>query len=154
MTWIALAFIIGIVSGLRTMTAPAAISWAARLGYLHLNGTWLAFLGYTWTPWIFTLLALAEYVTDTLPQTPSRKVPPQFIARIVSGALCGGAIGASFSNLWLGALLGAIGAAAGTLGGSEVRSRLAKAFGKDLPAALLEDAVAIAAAFLVVRVLA
>jgi hypothetical protein len=42
------------------------------------------------------------------------------------------------------------GAVAGTLGGYEVRMRLAKAFGKDLPAGLLEDAVAIAAAFFIV----
>ena len=27
-----LAFLIGIVAGMRAMTAPAAISWAARLG--------------------------------------------------------------------------------------------------------------------------
>ena len=154
MTWIALAFVIGVVSGLRTMTAPAAVSWAARLGYLHISATWLAFLSYAWTPWIFTIAALGELVNDKLPQPPSRKVPPQFIARILSGALCGAAIGASFSNLWLGALLGAVGAVAGTLGGSEARSRLSKAVGKDLPIALIEDAVAVIVAFLIVRSLA
>ncbi|HEY1434389.1 MAG TPA: DUF4126 domain-containing protein, partial [Thermoanaerobaculia bacterium] len=41
-----LAFLIGVVAGLRVMTAPAAVSWAARLGWLHLEGTPLAFLGY------------------------------------------------------------------------------------------------------------
>ena len=70
-----LAFLIGIVAGMRAMTAPAAISWAARLGQLSLAGTWLAFLGYAWTPWILTLLAAGELVTDQLPSTPSRKVP-------------------------------------------------------------------------------
>ena len=32
------AFLIGLVAGLRTMTAPTAVSWAARLGWLSLQG--------------------------------------------------------------------------------------------------------------------
>src|SRR5580693_2915113 len=70
-----LALLAGIVAGSRTFTAPAAVSWAARLGYLNLDGSWLAFMGYAWTPWIFTLLAIVEMVGDQLPSTPSRKVP-------------------------------------------------------------------------------
>ena len=88
-----LALLIGVVAGLRAVMAPAAIAWAARLGWLDLHGSWLAFLGYRWTPWVVSLLALGELVTDQLPGTPSRKVPPQFGARIVSGGLCGAAIG-------------------------------------------------------------
>jgi uncharacterized membrane protein len=91
---IALALIAGLVAGLRALTAPAAVSWAARLGLLPVDGTWLAFMGYAWTPWVFTVLALVEFVTDQLPSTPSRKVPVQFGARLVSGALCGATIGA------------------------------------------------------------
>ena len=87
MTLPLLALLIGIVAGLRTMTAPAAISWAAYLGWLHLDGTWLAFLGYFWTPWILTVLALVELVADQLPSTPSRTVPIQFGARMVTGAI-------------------------------------------------------------------
>ena len=55
-----LAFLIGIVAGLRSMTAPAAVSWASYLGRLHLGGTWLAFLSYRWTPWILSLLAVGR----------------------------------------------------------------------------------------------
>lgn len=150
-TLIVLAFGIGIVAGLRAMTAPAAVSWAARLGLLHLDGSWLAFLGYKWTPWIFSLAALGELVNDKLPATPSRRVPPQFIVRILSGGFCGAAIGASLGNLVIGAVAGAVGAVVGTLGGSEVRGRLAKAVGKDFPIALLEDAVAIVGAIVIVR---
>jgi uncharacterized membrane protein len=141
------ALLIGVVAGLRAMTAPAAISWAAHLGLIDLSGSWLAFMGYRFTPWIFTALALVELVTDQLPSTPSRRVPPQFGARIVSGALCGGAIGASAGMLVPGAVLGAIGAVIGTLGGAAARANLARMFGRDLPAALIEDVVAIAAAF-------
>jgi len=145
-----LAFLIGAVAGLRAMTAPAAVSWAAKLGWLHLENTPLAFLGFAATPYIFTVLAIGELINDKLPKTPSRKVPAQFGARILSGALCGAAIGASSQVLIAGLVAGALGAVAGTLAGAELRSRLAKAAGKDLPIALLEDAIAVASAFYLV----
>ena len=145
-----LAALIGVIAGLRTMMAPAAVSWAAALGWLDLSGTWLAFLGYTWTPWILTALAAGELVTDQLPSTPSRTVPVQFGARLVSGALAGAAFGAAADMLLVGAMAGAIGAVIGTLGGHALRARLAAAFRKDRPAALIEDAIAIAGAFLIV----
>jgi uncharacterized membrane protein len=144
-----LAFLMGVIAGLRAMTAPAAVSWAARLGRLDLEGSWLAFLGRAWTPWIFTALALVELVTDQLPTTPSRTVPVQFGGRLVSGALCGAALGATGGGLVWGLLAGAAGAVFGTLGGRAARARLAAAFRSDRPAALLEDAVAIGGAFLI-----
>jgi uncharacterized membrane protein len=59
-----LAFLIGIVSGLRALMGLAAISWASRLHWIHLEDTKLAFLGYVATPYIVSLLALVELVTD------------------------------------------------------------------------------------------
>jgi uncharacterized membrane protein len=147
----AMAFLIGLVAGLRAMTAPAVVSWAARLGWLNLQGTPLAFLGAAVTPWIFTAAAIGELVNDKLPKAGSRKAPPAFIARIVMGALSGAAVGASGGSLAAGLVLGAVGAVAGTLGGYEFRARLARAFGRDLPAALIEDAVAIVLALCSVR---
>jgi len=144
-----LPFSIGIIAGLRTMTAPAAVSWAARLGWLNLAPTPLAFLGYAFTPWILTVLALVELVTDQLPSTPSRTVPPQFGARIVSGGLSGAAVGAAHGALAIGLIAGVAGAIAGTLGGRAFRAKLASAFGSDPPAAFIEDAVAIGGAILI-----
>src|SRR6266851_7157277 len=112
-----LALFIGVVAGLRAMTAPAAVSWAAHLGWLRLHDTWLAFLGYAWTPWILTVLAIVELVTDQLPSTPSRTVPVQFGARIAMGALSGAALGAARGSLLFGAVAGVVGAVIGTLGG-------------------------------------
>jgi uncharacterized membrane protein len=147
------ALLIGIIAGLRALTAPAAVAWAAQSRGLVLDGTPLAFLGYRWTPWILTLLALGELVTDKLPATPSRKVPPQFITRMLAGGLSGGAIGASMDRLWLGVALGIVGAVIGTYGGAAARARLARAFGRDRPAALVEDIVAIVGAALIVTAL-
>ena len=140
-----LAFLIGIVAGLRAFMAPAAVSWAAHGGALDPQARW-AFMGYRYTPWIFSLLAAVELVTDQLPSTPSRKVPPQFAARLLLGGLSGSTIGSSGGMWFLGLLLGAAGAVVGTLGGAAARARLAAHFGSDRPAALIEDAVAIAAA--------
>jgi len=146
-----LAFLIGVVAGLRAVTAPAAVSWAAKLGWLNVEGTPFAFLHYTISPVIFTVLAVGELVNDKLPKTPSRKAPASFAVRIAMGAFSGAVIGASKQNLFAGLLLGAIGAVVGTLGGYEARVRLTTAFGgKDLPVALLEDVVAIACGFLIV----
>ncbi|WP_454813161.1 DUF4126 family protein [Labrys neptuniae] len=147
------AFLIGVVAGLRTFTAPAAVSWAAYLGWLPLDGTSLAFLGHPVTPYVFTVLALLEFVGDQLPSTPSRKVPMQFGARLISGAFSGAAIGLASGSWLAGLVAGLAGAVVGTLGGHEFRRRLALAFGRDLPAALIEDVVAVLGALLVVRAL-
>ncbi|GLR58771.1 DUF4126 domain-containing protein [Rhizobium indigoferae] len=147
-----LALLIGVISGLRAMTAPAAVAWGAALGGFDVSQTPLAFMGYKWTPWIFTLLAVVELITDQLPSTPSRKVPVQFGARIVMGALAGATIGAASGLLFGGLIAGVIGAVIGTYSGAAVRGRLAASFGKDLPAALIEDAVAVIGALLIVAV--
>ena len=125
------------------MTPLAAVSWAARLGWIHLENTWLAFMGYAFTPYVLSVFALGELVNDKLPKTPSRKAPVPFIARILVGAICGMALGSLVA--------GAVGAVAGTLGGYEFRRRLVQATGgKDLPIALLEDLIAVGAAFWIV----
>jgi uncharacterized membrane protein len=137
MSVVVLSLLIGIVSGLRAMTAPAAVSWAARLGALDLAPSALAFLGHAVTPWILSLLAAGELVTDQLPRTPSRTVPIQFGTRILTGSLSGAAIGTANDALVAGTLAGLAGAVVGTLGGRAFRGRLAAAFGNDRPAALI-----------------
>jgi len=150
MTFYLAAILLGVVAGLRAVTPVAAVSWAAVLGLLKLTGTPLAFLGAMVTPWIVTAIAIGELVNDKLPKTPSRKVPVQFGGRIVSGGLAGAAVGLSAGAPIPGLVLGAVGAVIGTLGGAWARGKLAGAFGRDLPAALLEDLVAVGGAALIV----
>ena len=146
------AFLIGTASGLRALIGLAVVSWAAHFGVLHLDHAWLAFLGYAFTPYLLTLMAIGELINDKRPQTPSRLIPPQFISRIVTSALCGLAIGLSGNGTIIGLVAGIIGAVAGTFGGAKARSVLARTFGRDLPAALLEDAAALGiAAFALFR---
>lgn len=149
-----LALLIGVVSGLRTFTAPAAVAWAAHFGWLPLQDTAFAFLGQGVTPWVLGAFALGELVTDKLPTTPSRKIPMAFIARLISGGFSGAAGGAADGMLVVGLILGVVGAVIGTLGGYECRMRLAAFFGRDFPAALIEDVIAVGGALLIVRAVA
>ena len=137
-----LALVIGIVAGLRTATAPAAVAWG-WLEWIDLSGSWAAFLGSGWAVRVLSLAALAEFVMDQLPTTPSRKVPQQFGARLVSGALSGAALGVVGGSWVAGLIAGIVGAVIGTYGGAEARARLAARFGQDRPAAFIEDTVAL-----------
>jgi uncharacterized membrane protein len=145
-----LALLVGGVAGLRSLTAPATVSWASHLGRLHLGTTWLAFFGYVWTPWILTLLAIGEFIVDQLPSTPSRTAPLGFGTRIVTGALSGAAVGTAGGTMIGGFVAGIAGAIIGTLAGHAFRARLAAAFGRDRPAAFIEDAIALGGALVIV----
>jgi uncharacterized membrane protein len=101
------ALLIGIASGLRALIGLTAVSWAVHFGILPLDHTWLAWLGYAFTSYILTLMAIGELVNDKLPNTPSRKVPPQFIGRVLSGRLVGATVGAAAGSLVGGVLTGA-----------------------------------------------
>ena len=151
-----LALLIGVVAGLRSLTAPAVVAWAAApaaLGWIDLGHTWASWVGNPITVVILTILAVAELVADKLPKTPARTAPPSFAARIVMGGFAGAVIGAmphwTFSSLGAGV----IGAVLGTLGGFHARRWLvASRGGQDLPIALLEDAIAILGGFAILAV--
>jgi uncharacterized membrane protein len=151
---LALAFGIGVVAGLRTLAAPAAVAWAAHLGWVHLQDSLLGFMASTWTVILFSALAVFELVGDLLPTTPNRTAPAPLAARILSGGFCGACVCASANqSLIIGAALGAAGAVAGAFGGFELRKRLVAGLNvKDMFIAIPEDLIAIGLAwFLVTR---
>jgi uncharacterized membrane protein len=141
-----LAFAIGVIAGLRSFTAPAAVCWAAHLGWLHLTGSRLAFLGSTAAVFISTALALTELVLDKLSWIGARTKPGPLIDRLIMGALSGAAIGST-----LGAVCGAVGALAGTYGGYYARHWIvANLKARDIEVALVEDALAVGGSLLIV----
>jgi uncharacterized membrane protein len=145
-------FSIGIIAGLRSLTAPALVSWAARLGWLDLSGSWLSFVGSRAATIILSLLALAELVADKLPKTPNRTDPGPLVFRLITGGFSSMALCASAHQpLVIGAILGVLGAIAGAFTGYEIRHRLVKTFGlPDYVAAAVEDIVAIGGGLLLV----
>jgi uncharacterized membrane protein len=147
-----LAFAIGIVSGMRSLTAPAVAAWAAHRNWLNLAGTRVAFMGSTAAVAIFTVLAIVELITDKLPWTPSRTAPVGLVARFLCGALSGACVGVSAGqSLASGAILGAAGGLAGAFAGYQWRTDLVKALKvPDFVIALVEDAIAIGAGLFIV----
>jgi uncharacterized membrane protein len=146
------AFLIGVVAGSRSLTAPAVVAWAAHRHWIDLHSSPLSFMGSTAAVVVFALGAVGELIADKLPSTSSRLKPPGLMARIVLGGLSGAAAAASLSqSMALGAVLGAAGGIAGAFAGYEVRSRLVRALGvPDFVIACLEDAVAIGGGLLIV----
>ncbi len=145
------AFLIGFFGGLRSLTAPAAVAWAAYLGWLSLEYPF-SLIGSIASVAAFTLFAAGEIVVDKLPKTPSRTEAMGLIARILLGALTGACIAAGGAQGVIpGALVGALGGVVGCFGGYKARTQLVKASGNpDIYIALLEDAVAVAGSLFVV----
>ena len=143
---------IGIVAGLRSLLAPAAVAWAAHVGWLNLHDTFLNFMGSKVAVAIFSLLAIGELIADKLPKVPKRTAAAPLLARMFTGGLCGACLGVSANqSLGIGALLGAIGAVIGAFGGYEIRKRLVARLNiADTLVALPEDLIAIGLAFLFV----
>ena len=65
-----LALGIGVVAGLRSLTAPALVAWAAHCKWLKLDHSVLGFLGSTAAVVVLSLLAIGELVMDKLPFAP------------------------------------------------------------------------------------
>jgi uncharacterized membrane protein len=146
-----LALLIGVVAGLRALTVPAVVAWGAFLGWIDVSNKWSEWVGHPITVAVLTVLLFVELVTDQLPKTPSRKTPPQFVTRLLTGAFAGAVIGSAFFHTFSSLGAGIIGAVLGTLGGYEARSRLVAANGgRDLPVAIAEDIIAVGGGFLVV----
>ncbi len=145
---------IGFVAGLRSMTAPAVVAWAARIGWLHLTDSPLAFMGSTAAVVLLSLFALGELVADKLPQTPSRTTLLPLLARVLTGGLCGACLCASAHlSVLIGLLLGGIGGVVGAFVGYKVRKTLVSRLNlRDIWVAIPEDVIAIGLAlFLVSR---
>jgi uncharacterized membrane protein len=147
-----LAFLIGVIAGLRALTAPAVLTWAAHGNWLNLHNTPLSFMASTAAMVIFVLLAAGELIADQLPSTPSRTKPPGLVARILMGGLTGAGIAAAGTqSLALGAVLGIAGGLVGTYGGHAIRTGLVRALKvPDFVIAVLEDLVAIGGGLFIV----
>jgi len=145
-------FSIGVIAGLRSLTAPALVSWAAHLGWLDLSRSWLSFLGSRTATIILSLLALAELAADKLPKTPKRTNLVPLVFRAITGGFSSMAICASaHQSPIIGTFVGVLGSIAGAFAGYEIRHRLVEAFGlPDFGVAVAEDLVAVGGAFLIV----
>jgi uncharacterized membrane protein len=139
----ALAVGIGLVAGLRALTAPAVLAWAVKRRWLRLGSlSFVTVISGTASKKI-TKLAVGELIADKAPFTASRLNAVPLASRVVSGAICGATIyGVVKRPLSEGAVLGGLGAIAGAFAGYHTRKRLNRDM-PDLAVAVLEDAFAI-----------
>jgi uncharacterized membrane protein len=146
-----LLFLIGFFGGLRSLTPPAVVAWAAHLGWLQMHGA-LALIGSLASVAIFTAAAVGELAVDKWPKTPSRTSIPGLAARVVLGALAGACLAvATGDGAWGGAVLGALGGFAGAYAGFHARTRLTRALKvPDYTVAVVEDLVAIVGCLVIV----
>jgi uncharacterized membrane protein len=154
MTWLIAIPLLGVVTGMRSMTAMAVLCWFAYRGDLSLDDTWASWAAKLATAIIFTVLALAELVVDKLPKTPNRTAPGPLLVRVVIGGLVGAIVAAGLNGSeFEGVILGVGGALIGAFGGFLVRREVVLRLGsKDWQVALAEDAVAIFCAVLAMGV--
>jgi len=137
------------VAGLRTLTAPAVLAWAAKRRWIRLGNSPFATIISAQASTRLTDLAVSELIADKLPFTPSRLKAGPLASRVVSGAVCGATIyGVVERPLVEGAVLGGVGAIAGALAGYHMRKRLRHDM-PDLGVAVLEDVLAIGGAVLI-----
>ncbi len=152
LTLLFFCLLLGFCNGLRSLTAPAAVGWAAHLGWLNFAGTRFSFLHSRTTLIVLSVLAVLELIGDKLPQTPPRTAPLGLIARLVLGTWCGIALAMGSGQSFLApAVAGFLGALAGTFAGYNARKTLVhQSHLPDLVVALAEDAIAISGSLLVV----
>ena len=121
----------------------AVLCWFAWLQLVPQTG-WAAWTGYLVTAIVFTVMAVGEYIGDTLPKTPSRISAFPLAARIGFGALVGAlAAHGVVEPVAGGVIFGVLGALIGAFGGFRVRMYWARSAGLDLPVALAESAFAL-----------
>jgi uncharacterized membrane protein len=150
MTWLIAIPLLGVVTGMRSMTAMAVLCWFAYRGDLSLDGTWASWAAKLTTAVIFTVLALVELGADKLPKTPNRTAPGPLLVRVVIGGLVGAIVAAGLNGSeFEGVILGVGGALIGAFGGFLIRREIVlRLASKDWPVALVEDASAILCAVL------
>ena len=136
--------LLGFVTGLRSMTPLALLSWTQRVG-ADADESALHLLGLPTGTALTSLLAVGELVGDKLPITPSRISAGPLLGRIAIGALAGVTLARrSHISPTYSAVLGMATASAGAVAGYYARQSLTRI--KWVPSfvwAGMEDALAL-----------
>jgi uncharacterized membrane protein len=140
-SWMLAIPLLGLATGLRTMTPMAVLCWFAYLGYLPVHRTWASWTAHLAVAIAFTLLALGEIVNDKLARTGNRTAPVPLVTRMILGGLVGSIAATAMRGPGLeGVVLGVVGAALGTFAGFMIRRDLVERLGcPDWMIAVLED---------------
>jgi len=138
---------LGLATGIRSMMGLRMLAASARSGAFDDRDSRLVRALRSRTALtVLNVLAAGELVVDKLPGIPSRLAPVPLGARLLLGALVGGAVGAYGANrrtCVAGALIGAAAAVTAAFAGNRARAWLQKRTKLADPiAALVEDGIA------------
>jgi uncharacterized membrane protein/uncharacterized protein (UPF0548 family) len=154
---LAAAAAFGTLTGMRSMSGPTLLAARSQVAGAQPGAgpaeRWLAHPGSALT---LGVLACAEMVADKTPWIPPSISPPSVAGRIALGALCGGVQARRWRQRgWAPALVGGLAALTSTFVAYRVRQRTSERFGiSTVLLGVVEDAVVIAAAATLFRVLA
>jgi uncharacterized membrane protein len=149
------AAVLGAVSGMRSMAAPAIVSRLAHTGLLPLQDSQIKFLHHKRSAKTMAIAAIGEMVADKLPFIPKRTSAFPLIARAASGALSGTAFARARKRpAVVGGLIGSLAAVAVSYGAYKLRKAIGeKLHVPDPIVAVAEDALVAACAFALLRTL-
>jgi uncharacterized membrane protein len=122
---------IGVLTGMRNMSALAALTRAASFGLTRIG----------WIPsgrdpiGLATAAAFAEMAGNKMPFAPGRRVLPSFLVRLAPGAVGDAALAGRRAARAEGAVSGIAGAVAGTLIGRAARGGTTRTAGDRVSAA-------------------
>jgi uncharacterized membrane protein len=145
--------LMGVVTGMRSMTALAVLCWCAWLGLLPETG-WAAWSATLVAAIVFGLCAAGEYAGDLSPRAPSRTTMFPLTVRLIVGAVVG-VLSAHALNEPIagGVVFGVSGVLVGAYGGVRVRVWVAKKLGRDWPVGISESALALGLALIAVMMM-
>lgn len=147
--------VLGTVSGMRSMAAPAIVSRLAHTGMLPLQDSQIKFLGHRNSVKTMAVMAVGEMIADKLPFIPKRTSIFPLLTRAASGALSGTAFArAKKRSTIVGALIGSLAAVGASYGAYKLRKSIGeKTSVPDSIIAVAEDALVAGCGFLVLKAL-
>lgn len=143
------AALIGAVAGIRSMTAPAAVSRRLSAGHVTPDvDSALAFMGKKGVAHALAIAAAGELAADKVPFVPNRTDAAPLIFRAVSGAVCGATVAdADDESPFAGAIIGSLAAVLSAYLFFNLRREITRRTAiPDTCVALVEDALALTAA--------
>ena len=141
------AVLVGIIAGMRSMSAPALISdHFSKEPSREFEASPLRVLTSPTSAAVLKTLAVGEMLADKTPFVPDRIATPSLAFRAVSGSVCGAAVcTAERERAGVGAVIGAAAAAASTFAFYYLRREIGARSGLPDPIlGLTEDALVVA----------
>ena len=118
-----LALLIGVIAGLRALTAPAVVAWASVSGWINVSNKWSEWVAHPdHRDGADGAVARGARHRPAAEDAQPARARRSSSARLLTGAFAGAVIGSAFFHTFSSIGAGIIGAVLGTLAGYEART--------------------------------